>query len=101
MASPTLGRIVLYRLSEQDASNINRRRKDFRNSGAGADRTGFIGHIGNPAVEGQLCPAQIVRIFDDSMAVNLQVALDGNDQYWATSRTEGTDPGTWAWPEVS
>ncbi|WNI17572.1 hypothetical protein [Actinacidiphila sp. ITFR-21] len=100
MPTPTLGRIVLYRLSDQDASDINRRRKDAQDANPGAERTGVIVHHGNPAAEGQVCPAQVVRIFEPSDAVNLQVALDGNDHYWATSRTQGTDPGHWAWPEV-
>ncbi|WP_329147348.1 hypothetical protein OIU91_17040 [Streptomyces sp. NBC_01456] len=101
MPVPTLGRTVLYRLSKQDATDINRRRKDFEHSAGHADRTGFIGHRGNPALEGQLCAATVVRAFNsDSNAVNLQVALDGNDVLWATSRTEGETPGQWAWPEV-
>lgn len=101
MATPTVGRIVHYRLSEQDANDINRRRKDFQNGSAGSDRTGFIGHVGNPAAEGQVCAATVVRVFNESSdAINLQAVLDGNDTYWATSRTQGNDPGQWAWPEV-
>ncbi|MFJ4739027.1 hypothetical protein [Streptomyces sp. NPDC088775] len=101
MPSPSLGRIVHYRLTQQDASDINRRRTDFEHSANSAEHTGFVGHHGNPAVEGQLCAAVIVRIFNpDSPAVNLQVFLDGNDTLWATSRAEGDAPGQWAWPEV-
>lgn len=101
MPAPTVGRIVHYRLSQQDANDINRRREDAQHADAGADRTGFVVHHGNQALEGQVCAATIVRVFNsDSHAVNLQVALDGNDSLWATSRPEGNEPGQWAWPEV-
>jgi hypothetical protein len=32
--------------------------------------------------------------------VNLQVVLDGNDHYWATSRIQGDEPGQWRWPPI-
>jgi hypothetical protein len=43
----------------------------------------------------------IVRIFGETpkSAVNLRVLLDGNDVFWATSRTLGEGPSFWAWPE--
>lgn len=106
---PSVGRIVHYTLSQQDADEINRRRADFQAfrsnfSGpsdpgqAGAD--GHVAHIGNRAAEGDLCPAMIVRVWNpDSPAVNLQVFLDGNDTFWATSRTDGDGPFHWVWPE--
>ncbi|MGW1261138.1 hypothetical protein ACWD7Y_04155 [Streptomyces drozdowiczii] len=101
MPAPTLGRIVHYRLTAQDAADINRRRADAQHAAAGAERTGYVVHHGNSALEGQICPATVVRAFNsDSGACNLQVTLDGNDTFWATSRTEGTDPGQWSWPEV-
>lgn len=104
---PSVGRIVHYVLTDYDAAAINKRRSDFQAfrsnfSGpsdpgqAGAD--GHMAHVGNHAAEGQVCAAIIVRIFGGP-AVNLQVILDGNDTYWATSRTEGAEPGMWAWPE--
>lgn len=100
MPSPTPGRTVLYRLSDHDAQVINQRRADYTTS-AKSMRTGFIGHVGNEAVEGAVYPAVIVRVWDhEPAAVNLAVHLDGNDTYWATSRCEGDDVGQWAWPEV-
>jgi hypothetical protein len=104
---PSIGRIVHYTLTQQDAAEINRRRSDyqaFRSNFSGpsdpgqAGADGHIAHVGNHAAEGQVCAATIVRTFGGP-AVNLQVHLDGNDTYWATSRTEGTEPGTWTWPE--
>ncbi|HEY9473021.1 MAG TPA: hypothetical protein VIS06_04110 [Mycobacteriales bacterium] len=87
--TPTIGRIVHYRLSAQDAAIIR-------------DRRAATGAHGNPALEGDVYPAEIVRVFgpadNPDRAVNLQVGLDGEDTYWATSRTEGDGPGTWFWP---
>lgn len=98
--TPAIGRIVHYRLSVQDAAAVNRRRQDFHESGSAAARTGFVGHFGNRAEEGDLYAAMIVRVWNEStVTVNLQVLLDGTDVLWATSRAEGAEPGTWAWPE--
>lgn len=67
--------------------------------GQGA-RTGHQRHVGNHAAEGDQYPAVIVRVFDpSSTTVNLQVHLDGNDTYWATSRQAGDGPGRYQLPE--
>jgi hypothetical protein len=113
----TPGRIVNYRLSAFDVTEINRRRGDFRafmkkNSPVPRDLTGLagraesgefpnsghVGHIGNEVSEGDVYPAVAVRVFSP-VAANLQVFLDGNDTFWATSRGEGDLPGFWQWPE--
>src|ERR1700677_4818490 len=103
---PTAGRIVHYKLSRQDVQDINRRRDDFeaytraypRPDGSGkAGATGHIGHYGNRAAEGDMLPAMVVQTWGGT-TVNLQVHLDGNDVYWATSRQEGETPGSWMWP---
>lgn len=94
---PSVGRIVHYTLSTTDADEINRRRKDFRVARSAEVGSGFIGHVGNVATAGDVCPAVVVRTFGPDVA-NLQVLLDGNDSYWATSRSEGSDQGYWAWP---
>ena len=108
---PTPGRIVLYKLGEADAQAINRRRHDFMtftrtygrpeepgNPGA----TGHIGHFGNAVRPGDIFPAMVVRTFPGNPhnVVNLQVHLDGNDTYWATSRHEGGDLNEWSWPPL-
>lgn len=96
---PTIGRIVHYKLNAADAQAINRRRDDW--SAADPTRTGLQAHVGNHAEAGQVFPATIVRVFDpegEHGTSNLQVTLDGNDTYWATSRRTGTDEGTWSWP---
>lgn len=98
-----LGDRVLYVVSAADASTINKRRMDFEayrqvhrigstvSGQPGA--TGHVGHVGNYVLEGNLYPADIVS--GGPTSFNLQVQLDGNDTYWATSRAEGEEPGTW------
>ena len=106
----TIGRIVHYTLSAYDAEQVNRRREDFAafnranrdiasEAGSFPGRSGHVGHFGNPASEGDVYPAMVVRTSGSNAAVNLQVHLDGNDTYWATSRGEGADAGQWRWPE--
>jgi len=89
MQQPTIGRIVHYTLSEDDADAIGRQR---------ASTVGSYSY--NRAMAGEAYPAVIVRCFGGP-AVNLQVLLDGVDSFWATSRTEGEGPGSWAWPAKS
>lgn len=90
--------IVNYKLSAENAAQINRRRT---NSASIADRikakiwpTGAQAHIGNDAIEGQILPMVIVGIYSDTL-VNGQVFLDGNDQFWVTSAPQGNEPGNW------
>lgn len=104
---PTIGRTVLYKIAAGDAEQINRRRADFgefgrRHAAAPVEagnpgRSGHIGHFGNAVTEGDEYPAVVVRTFLGT-TVNLKVHLDGNDDYWATSRSEGDEPGNWSWP---
>lgn len=93
---PSLGRIVHYKLTEDDAKEINRRRVPRgENWPDGAQQ-----HRGNNVNTGEVYPATIVRVWNpaDGGAVNLQVHLDGNDVFWATSRTEGSNAGNWFAP---
>lgn len=103
---PIIGQHVLYKLSEYDAGEITRRRADFAAFNAAhrdaaaqpgdfPGRSGHVGHFGNPVREGDVCPAFITAAFGLAGA-NLQVLLDGNDAYWATSRAPGDQPGQWA-----
>ena len=96
--SPTVGRTVLYRVSAYDAEQLNKRRKAAYTSGAYAEESGAIAHVGNQVSEGQIFPAVVVRAWEGGL-VNLQVQLDGNDVLWATSRAQGEDSGSWHWPE--
>ena len=105
--TPTIGRIVLYKLHASDVDQVNRRREDFHafnranpahmaTPGSFPGRSGHVGHFGNEVAEGEAYPAIVVRAFGGT-TVNLHVLLDGNDTYWATSRPEGDAPGQWSW----
>lgn len=85
--TPSAGRIVHYTLSQYDADSITAAR-------------GALGIQANAARAGQVYAAVIVQVWGTTpgSAANLQVLMDGPDSYWATSRTEGDGPGTWAWP---
>lgn len=89
--TPTIGRIVHYRLTSNDAQVITRIRRTANPEGA------LEYSIGNPVSEGYIYPAMVVAAFG-SDAVNLKVFLDGSDDYWACSRNEGAEPGCWFWP---
>lgn len=90
--TPTIGRFVHYTLTEQDVSIISSRRASQ------SFPAGIVGRH-NPVSPGDTYPALVVRAFGGD-AVNLQVHLDGEDTYWATSRTEGEpgEQGRWIWP---
>lgn len=112
---PTLGRIVHYRLSVEDAAQINRRRTTGKaiadrmksklvNPQGGQDvaawPAGAQAHIGNDAREGDVHPMIITKTWGDTptSAVNGQVLLDGNDVLWATSVCVGEGQRTFSWP---
>lgn len=86
--APSLGCVVHYKLTEGDAQHITHQRL-------------HTGGSGNPVAAGQVCPAEVVATFPGNPdgICNLKVSLDGPDFYWATSRPEGDEAGTWAWPE--
>ena len=99
----TVGRIVLYTLTADQAAQVNRRREP----GAGHTPSwpkGAQAHVGNHATEGDVLPLLVCRVWPNEGGqgkdgVNGQCFLDGNDQLWITSALEGTGPGTWAWPQ--
>lgn len=108
MQQPTVGRIVHYQIGSGDAEQINRRRRDasaFMRTLATViepgdhGRTGHVLHVGNEVCAGDVYPAIVVRVFDGAgSTANLKVLLDGSDDYWATSCSEGGSPGFWSWP---
>jgi len=98
---PTVGRVVLYRFTAEQAEAVNRRRRHAvaMISDHGANTGGFMVHVGNDIVLGQDYAADIVAVWGatyDSY-VNLQVKLDGTDCYWAYSVRCGDQPGDYHW----
>jgi len=86
----TIGRIVHYRLSSEDAENINRWRSTTQLTLKDA-------HMGNIAQAGDVLPMLVVRVWGGG-SVNGQVFLDGNDSLWVTSVGEGDGMRNWSWP---
>lgn len=86
---PSIGRIVHYKLSQQDADNITARRNH---------PTALV--IGNHVKAGDVFPMLITRVWGDTpeSAVQGQVLLDGNDVLWATSVSEGDGERQYTWP---
>lgn len=102
---PSIGRIVHYTLSEQDAAAINKRRADAKNLNAAgvtlaSQELGAQVHFGNSVNAGDVYPLVITRVWGDrpDSAVNGQVLLDGNDTYWATSVNLGEGGRHFVWP---
>jgi len=108
---PTIGRIVIFKITEEMAQQINRR----RTTGASIAKrlsllptadwpAGAQAHIGNTVSAGEEYPLVVVRVWPDEFGsgvpgVNGQVILDGNDCLWVTSVGEGPNAGQWHWPE--
>ena|SRR5437868_10229098 len=89
--TPSVGRIVHYMLTEQDAAQVMRRRTDGPSI---ADRVkedkwpvGAQAHVGNPVSAGDVYPMLIVWVSAGDM-VNGRVFLDGSDDLWVTSREQ-------------
>jgi hypothetical protein len=103
---PTIGRIVIYTVTEEDAVKINTRRRHFvafnenhRTTGLGhfvqegqPGKTGHMAHVGSTVYPGDEYPAMITRVWDDG-EVNLKVELDGTDNFWVSYAKN------WSWPE--
>lgn len=97
---PSLGRIVIYQLSEKDAEVINRRRTSgdaiAHRIQTGQWPIGAQAHIGEIVQAGDEFPLIIVRT--KGYLVNGQVLLDGNDVKWVQEVPMGNGPGGWHWP---
>ena len=99
---PTIGRIVHYQLTEDDAAQINKRRADaemhMREHRKNA--TGVQIHVGNVVRMGETFPMMITKVYetDTDNHVAGQVYLDGNDAYWVRAARFGSAAGTWGWP---
>lgn len=95
MQTPSIGRIVLYVFTKDDASILNRRASE-------EDRPG------NYAVEGNVRPMLVCRVrpgevYGGRASVSGQVFIDGEGSLWKTSVRPCADktPGSWHWPEIA
>ena len=105
----TIGRIVHYTLTDQDAVEINRRRTTgskiaerikLNTETSSAWPLGAQAHIGNEAHAGNVFPMLVVSVLTPT-CVNGQAFLDGNDCLWVTSATYGTMQHQWQWPQIA
>lgn len=76
---PTIGRIVIYKLTAHDKAALAALGSDNPNNGADE------------------APAVVVRVWSDN-CVNLKVLVDGRETLWATSALQGDQAGQWQWP---
>lgn len=104
MRRPTLGRTLHYRLSKDDAAQINRRRISLQDIKDGMEMktwpAGAQAHVGGEVYEGETFPLIVTRVFSES-TVSGQVLLDGSDVLWVKSvnPAEGEGAG-WFWPPL-
>ena len=100
---PSVGRIVHYKMSEYNVTQIEKRRADARASQISGTNSGAQVHVGNGTQAGLVYPLLITRVFDpeptEESSVNGQVFLDGNDVLWVTSVKQGDGEGQWLQPE--
>lgn len=102
----SIGRMVHYRLTRQDAINVNKRRQDALNALRAGVEDGVQIHYGRQALEGDLYPMVVTRVWTEEDLVNGKVLLDGNDDLWVTRISEvpvaaenfETVLGHWTWP---
>lgn len=94
--NPSLGRIVVYTLTEDDALAITRRRRGGREEGTAVASINMV--VGNPVHAGDEFPMTITSVAPDA-SINGQVWLDGSDTFWAQGVIAGVGGGTWRWPD--
>jgi len=100
---PSIGRMVHYALTEDEADEINARRTDAVRSELVKRRPGHMAHVGNTVIEEQIVSMTITAVHDGEYVghyrVNGQCTLDGNDTLWVEGADLGNEAGRWNWPE--
>jgi len=102
---PTIGKIVIYKLTETDAEQINRRRTNglsiLERIKVNMWPLGAQAHIGNAVKEGEEFPLVVTKIsWSSYQMVNGQALLDSNDVLWIVNCEEGDTNGTWHSPII-
>ncbi len=102
MQTPSIGRIVHYRLTAGQADATNKRREGAQQNRAMAitERPGWQPHVGSLVDVGDIFPMIIARVPPGGDIINGQVILDGNDSLWVTDAVKGEEPGQWDWPTI-
>ena len=87
---PDIGQIVLYALTEEQAEEIARRRRESADPGLG------LGVLPGDAVP-MLVVARASGYSDGLSAVSGRLLIDDDDEesWWVTSVSEGVAPGAW------
>lgn len=125
--NPTIGRIVHFRLTAEQAEQVNRRRVSGDHAGV-LDVNGVrlwpdgaVRHVGNHVGEGSVVPLIVTAVwpeefgasarlshhpegtmYESHFGVNGQALLDGNDSLWVCSAPQDeTLTGCWFWPPRS
>ncbi len=83
MNKPSIGRIVIYKLTEADRKKLEIHQSSMD---------------GGCNVSTEL-PAIVVAVWSDT-CVNLRVLTDGTQIWWKSSINEGDQPGNWHWPVI-
>ena len=100
---PSVGRIVQFKFTEEDAYAINRLRDDALSARSDSAHLGMVVRVGNPVQLGYVYPMMIVAVWaenpQESTAVNGQVFLDGDDTYWVEQVCK--EVGQWSDPRVT
>lgn len=103
MDEVSIGRIVIYALTEEDVVAIEVHRAKCEQVDHRTDYVLARCAQGNPVHAGQMFPLVVTAVFSPQ-TVNGQVLLDGNDTLWVTSREFDEDAfqypslGKWIWP---
>lgn len=103
MDEVTVGRFLVYALTEEDVVAIRVRRSKCKHVDHRTDYTTAYCAQGNPVHAGQMFPLLVTAVYSSNM-VNGQVFLDGDDTLWVKhaefdERAEMyPHEGKWIWP---
>jgi len=104
---PSTGRIVMYRLTQQNVDDIAKRREPGNFTGNNHQKGDVV-----PLIVTKVWPEEYTGAarlashpadtkYESAVGVNGQAILDGNDSMWVTSAPQHTSlEGGWYWPVI-
>jgi hypothetical protein len=101
----SIGRSVIYTLTEGDCQTINERRwlrvRELRSEASPKVDVNFVAKMatdfkGADPAPGMVFPMMVVKVIRPGV-LNGQVFLDGNDTLWVQNVTEAKDPRPGCW----